>query len=173
MNEKPSVSSSDLGPVLGFLVLRLWLAVRALLAGIEKFAGSEVSDQLVDIGGSPNAYGLTASDSEKVYGLSHYNGVPDALYDKLLDEPLIPEFALALFDKALGPALIVVGLMLLLGLATRVSLLVMGLIYVSLTAGLILLKQDAGVAWLGIHVLMVSWALINVKHNRLAILKKW
>ncbi|MEM1107401.1 MAG: hypothetical protein AAGH99_01790 [Planctomycetota bacterium] len=172
MSETAKNPTSDFGHVFGFWLLRLWLSVRAILAGVEKYAGTETSDEVVDIGGSPNEYGLTASGSEKVYGLDQYSGVPRALYDKFLDEPLVSEFALNLYDTALGPALILVGLGLLFGIATRLSLFAMGLIYISLTGGLILLKQDAGVAWLGIHIILVAFALMNVQHNRLAILKK-
>jgi thiosulfate dehydrogenase [quinone] large subunit len=49
----------------------------------------------------------------------------------------------------------------------------MGLLYTSLTFGLILIKQDAGVAWLGIHILMIVAALALANYNRFALLKKW
>jgi len=61
----------------------------------------------------------------------------------------------------------------LLGLGTRVSLLVQGLIYIALTVGLILIRQDDGIAWLGIHIALVAFALMLAKHNRFALLKKW
>ena len=67
----------------------------------------------------------------------------------------------------------ILGLTVLLGIATRISLFAMGLMYTSLTFGLILLKQDAGVAWLGTHIIMIVIALVLAKHNRLAILNKW
>ena len=70
-------------------------------------------------------------------------------------------------------ALIILGLTILLGVASRVSLLLLGLIYISLTWGLILIKQDSGIAWLGIHVIIVAMALNWANHNRLCILKKW
>ena len=54
-----------------------------------------------------------------------------------------------------------------------ISLFAMGLLYISLTVGLILLGQDAGIAWLGIHVLMIAVALFHAKHDRLAILRKF
>ncbi len=166
MDDKTSdTPSSDKGAVFGFLTLRLWLAARALVTGLEKFAGSKASEVAVDIDGAPNTYGLTASESDKVYGLSHYHGVPEALYDKLASEPLIPGFALKLYDMALGPLLILFGLTLLLGIYTRISLFAMGLIYTSLTIGLILLKQDAGIAWLGIHILLIAVALFHARHN--------
>jgi thiosulfate dehydrogenase [quinone] large subunit len=49
---------------------------------------------------------------------------------------------------------------------------VQGLLYCSLTVGLILLKQDGGIAWLAIHVLLIVVALMSVKHNRFQILAK-
>jgi thiosulfate dehydrogenase [quinone] large subunit len=73
----------------------------------------------------------------------------------------------------LGPALIATGLMLLLGLGTRISLFIQGLLYIALTVGLIIIKQDDGISWLGIHVALVAFALVLVRHNKLAILKKW
>ncbi len=163
----------DLGATLGFLSLRLWLAVRAILTGIEKFAGTTTSDAAVEIDGAVNTYGLTASATDKVYGLEHYHGVPPALYDKLASEPLIPGFLLKAYDVVLGPALILVGVTLLVGIATRVSLFVMALLYLSLTIGLILLKQDGGITWLAVHVLLVAVALFNVRHNRLAVMRKF
>jgi len=37
--------------------------------------------------------------------------------------------------------------------------------------GLILLKQDAGIAWLGMHVALTVGALLLVKHNRFEAVK--
>jgi thiosulfate dehydrogenase [quinone] large subunit len=65
------------------------------------------------------------------------------------------------------------GVMLLIGLGTRLSLFVQGLIYVALTVGLILIHQEDGVAWLGIHIALVAFALTLAKHNKFALLKKW
>lgn len=169
----PTPKATDAGSSLAFLILRLWLGVRALVAGIEKFAGTSVSDQGVTIDGQVNDYGLTSAQADKTYGLGNYSGVPEALYNRFVDEPLIPQFALAIFDRVLGPALIVLGVTLLLGIAVRSTLFLMGLLYTSLTIGLILIKQDAGVAWLGIHVLLVAAALRFVNDNRFTLMKKW
>lgn len=162
-----------LGSTLGMLLLRLWLAMRAIQTGIEKYAGTKTYDKEVTIDGAPNDYGLVEGGTEKVYALSNYNGVPAALQEKFSSEPLIPAFALNLYDIVLGPALILFGLTLLLGIATRISLFAMGLIYTSLTFGLILIKQDAGIAWLGIHIILIVMALALAKNNRFTILKKW
>jgi len=171
-NATASTSGPDLGASLGFLLLRLWLSVRAIFTGIEKFAGSKSSDAPVEIDGAINTYGLTSAQSDKFYSLGNHHGVPDSLYVKLQSEPLLPEFALKFFDASLGYVLIALGLTLLLGIASRISLFLMGLVYIGLTLGLILLKQDAGIAWLGIHVLLVAFALFHVRYNRFALMRK-
>lgn len=156
------------------LLLRLWLAARAIQSGVEKFAGTgKPIESAVLMDGAPNAYELTESTATKVYALGNYNGVPAPLYDQFINEPLIPEFALNLYNVILGPALIILGLTLLLGIATRCSLFLMGLVYTSLTFGLILIKQDAGIAWLGVHIIMIVLALALAKYNKFAILRKW
>ncbi|WPJ96219.1 hypothetical protein SH580_00700 [Coraliomargarita algicola] len=164
---------NDLGLTLGMLTLRLWLAIRAIQTGIEKFAGEKSIDSTVVIDGAPNSYGLTEATAGKVYALSNYHGVPAPLMDKFANEPLIPGWGLGIYDAILGPVLIILGLTLLLGLATRFSLFLMGLVYTSLTFGLILIKQDAGVAWLGIHIVMIVMGLALAKYNKFAILHKW
>ncbi len=174
MTSKENICSNDLGYTLGILLLRFWLAVRAFQTGIEKFAGSgKPVDSTVLVDGAPNTYGLTETTAAKVYAMSNYKGVPAPLYDKFINEPLIPEFALNIYNVVLGPALIILGISLFLGIATRFSLFLMGLIYTSLTFGLILIKQDAGIAWLGVHIIMIVMALALAKYNKFAILKKW
>lgn len=162
-----------LANIYGAGLLRIWLAVRAIQTGVEKYTGLHGSDKLVNIDGKPNDYGLTEATQVKEYAMSHYHGVPEALMKKFQAEPLMNLKMLALYDKVLGPALIVLGLTILLGIATRTSLFLLGLLYVSLTFGLILIKEDSGVAWLGIHMIMIVMALSMSKYNRLCVLKKW
>lgn len=159
----------------GSFLLRLWLAMRAIQTGLEKYAGTSTSDQPVTVDGAPNEYGLTAATSTKEYALSHYHGVPQALYEKFAKEPLMTATSLKIYDIVLGPALIILGVTILLGLAYRTSLFALGLLYISLTWGLILLGDmgTPGVAWLGIHMILIVMALVLADHNRLAILKKW
>lgn len=165
--------SNKLALTYGALLLRIWLAVRALQTGIEKYSGTTASDQAVTIDGAVNSYGLTAGTAVKNYALGNYNGVPAALMKKFEAEPLMLKFMLPLYDKILGPALILLGLTILLGIASRTSLFLLGLLYISLTWGLILIKQDDGVSWLGIHMILVTLALMLAEHNRFTILKKW
>ncbi len=159
----------------GAILLRLWLAVRALQTGIEKFAGTTTEGTAVKIDSEPNEYGLETVEKVKEYSLSNYHGVPEALYDTFSKEPLIPGFFLKAYDWVLGPALLILGLTILLGIASRVSVFLLGLLYVSLTWGLILLgaQGDPGVAWLGVHMIMIVMLLMLSEHNRFCILKKW
>jgi thiosulfate dehydrogenase [quinone] large subunit len=173
--ENPTPGGCDCERTLAFLVLRGWLAVRAIVTGIEKFGAYQtIQKPLVDpVTGMEDPSGAMVDVKMKFYALTNYSGVPPALKDKFANEPLLPYFALTIFDKLLGPALIITGIMLLLGLGTRLSLFLQGLIYIALTVGLILIHQDDGISWLGIHVALVALALVLVKHNKLAILRKW
>lgn len=164
----------NLALVYGSLLARLWLGVRALQTGIEKFAKTvQVDGQAVQVDGAANAEGLTTVTSAKVYSLEHYHGVPEVLMKKFEAEPMMLKFALPLYDKLLGAALLTLGVTILLGIAYRCSLFALGLLYISLTWGLILIKEDGGVAWLGTHMILIIAALALAQHNRLAIMKKW
>jgi thiosulfate dehydrogenase [quinone] large subunit len=159
---------------LAFWMLRGWLAVRAILAGLEKFGAYKTIQQpLLDANGQPDAGGAVVEMKVKFYALANYNGIPASLQSKFANEPLLPHFATTAFNYLLGPAFIITGVMLLLGLGTRISLLVQGLIYIALTVGLVLIGQNDGPAYLGIHLALVAFALMLAKHNKLALLKKW
>jgi thiosulfate dehydrogenase [quinone] large subunit len=173
--ETKSTGGCNCDHTLAFLILRGWLALRAIATGIEKFgAYKTVQQALIDpTTGQPDASGAMVDAKVKYYALANYSGVPAGLKGKFANEVLLPRFALSTFDHLLGPALIITGLMLLFGLGTRISLFVQGLIYIALTFGLILIKQDDGISWLGIHVALVAFALLLAKNNKFTLLKKW
>lgn len=158
-----------------FLALRLWLGVRALFVGIEKFGSyHSVAQPLIDPQtGQPDASGVMVNVNIKSYALANYAGIPAALRDKFSHQPLLPKFALVAFDKMLGPAFIVTGIMLLIGLGTRLSLLAQAALFIALTVGLVLIDQSDGVAWLGIHIGLVAGAFLLAQHNKFVVLKKW
>ncbi|AKJ64396.1 DoxX family membrane protein [Kiritimatiella glycovorans] len=161
------------GKTWAFLTLRIWLAMRAIVTGIEKFTGTKIEEQpLLDEFGEPDISGAMVEVKTKVYGFEHYHAVDPSLAEALGKEPLLPDFFLTPYYAVLGYALIGLGLMLLVGLFTRTSLFLMGLLYTSLTFGLILIQQDGGVAWLGIHILMIALALSWADDNRLALTQK-
>lgn len=158
-----------------FWALRLWLGARAMFVGIQKYAAyKSVAMPLIDPStGQPDASGVMVNVNIKSYALANYAGIPAALRDKFAHEPLFPKFALVAFDKLLGPAFILTGMMLIIGLGTRVSLLVQGLLFIALTVGLVLIDQNDGVAYLGIHIGLVAAAFVLARHNRFAVLRKW
>lgn len=169
--------SADWGPTFAFWVLRGWLGVRAVVTGIEKYAGVKVAEGVPWKGpdGKPDPSGALAEGGipTKFYELKNYHGIPEGLMKKFQKEPMLPEWAMNLFGTALGPLLILTGIATLIGLGQRISLLVQGLIYIMLTVGLILIGQNDGVAWLGIHCGLVALALVLAKHDRLCVCKKW
>jgi thiosulfate dehydrogenase (quinone) large subunit len=158
-----------------FLALRLWLGVRALFVGINKFAAYKaVAMPLIDPStGQPDASGVMINVNVKSYALANYAGIPVALRDKFAHEPMFPKFALTLFDRLLGPAFILTGIMLIIGLGTRISLLAQALLFIALTVGLVLIDQNDGVAYLGIHIGLVAAAFVLAQHNRFVVLKRW
>lgn len=166
-----SCFSEKLALVFGSILCRLWLGVRALQTGIEKFAGEKAVNAEVEAGGA--ATGLYAGSSVKEYSMAAYHGVPETMMEQFKAEPLMLKFALPLYDKVLGPALILMGLTVILGVGTRISYLAQGLLYISLTWGLILLNQSSGVAWLGTHMILIVMGLYLIKHDRFVLLKKW
>ena len=87
----PASNCCDL--MLAFWVLRLWLGVRALLAGIEKFgAYQSVAMPVIDPAtGQPDASGVMVNVNVKHYAFANYSGVPAALKDKFTHEPLLPK----------------------------------------------------------------------------------
>lgn len=158
-----------------FLALRLWLGVRALFVGIQKYAAyRSVATPLLDPAtGQPDASGVMVNVNVKSYAWANYAGIPTALRDKFSHDPLFPKFALVAFDRMLGPVFILTGIMLIVGLGTRLSLIAQALLFIALTVGLVLIDQSDGVAWLGIHIGLVAAAFLLVEHNRFTVLKKW
>lgn len=157
----------------GSVLLRAWLGVRTVQSGIEKFATNTLVERPQMADGEPT--GLVETVSMKTYQLSAYKGIPDALKSVFADQPMIPGFMLPIYNAVLGPALIILGLTVLLGIASRVSLLLMGLLYVSLTWGLVIWGEpgNAGVAYLGTHIVLIVMALHLTRHDCLRVLKKW
>ena len=167
--------SDKLALISGSVLLRVWLGVRAIQSGIEKFATTTQVERLVEVDGVPNDYGLTEEATVKAYEFGAYKGIPPALEATFSDQPLIPAFMLPVYNIVLGPALLILGFTVLLGIASRASLFLLGMLYVSLTWGLILLGSagDAGVAWLGTHIILIVLALQLTRHDPLRVLKKW
>jgi thiosulfate dehydrogenase (quinone) large subunit len=128
-----------------FLLLRLFLGLRALLAGIEKF----------ELGGTYSTANYTTSMTRMATGITGAS--------------FLPLWATRCFALSIGYVLLVLGVALLLGLKTRSALVLMGLTYVALAFGLMAVQESDGVAWLGVHVGLVVAALLLVRYNRFAL----
>lgn len=128
-----------------FLVLRLWLGLRALLAGLEKF------------------------ESKGSYSLENYTTNMKRMATGITGASFMPLSMTTGFALSIGFILVLLGVAILLGIKTRFSLFLMGLTYVALSFGLMAVQESDGVAWLGMHVALVAGALVLVQHNRFAL----
>ncbi len=131
--------------VAAFLLLRLFLGLRALMSGVEKF----------ELGGS--------------YSLENYSTTMTRMATGITGASFLPLWATRAFALPLGYVLLVLGVALLLGLKARVILFLMGLVYVALAFGLMAVQQGDGVAWLGVYLGLVVAALVLVRHNRFSV----
>jgi thiosulfate dehydrogenase [quinone] large subunit len=128
-----------------FLILRLWLGLRAFFAGLEKF------------------------ESKGSYSFAGYYENMKRMATGITGASFLPLWSTKLFAFAIGYALIALGITLLLGIKTRLTLLASGLLYVALSFGLMIVQEAEGVAWLGMHVALVVGALLLVQYNRFAL----
>ena len=128
-----------------FALLRLFLGLRTLFAGVEKFEAKG-----------------TYSFANYYDNMTHMaQGIPGASF--------LPLWATKFFAHSLGYVLLVLGAALLLGLKTRFTLILTGLVYVGLSFGLMAVQESEGIAWLAIHVGLIVGALVLVRHNRFAL----
>lgn len=132
-------------PTAAFLLLRLFLGLRAFLAGVEKF----------ELNGR--------------YSLENYSQNMGRMASGITGASFLPLWATKAFAFSLGYVLLLLGVTILLGIKTRLSLIAMGLVYVALSFGLMAVQESDGVAWLGVHVGMTAAALLLVHHNRIAL----
>lgn len=128
-----------------FLILRLFLGLRTLLAGVEKF------------------------EANKSYSWENYTTNMGRMAGGISNNSFLPLWMANMYAMTLGPLLALLGLAVLLGVKSRVTLAVTGLLYVSLGFGLMAVQEGEGVAWIGMQVLMFSVALVLVRHERLAV----
>ncbi len=144
MNENSSSPTPRSDLTSAFLLLRLFLGLRTLIAGLEKF------------------------EANKTFSFSNYSENMGRIGKAISDYSIIPGWATNIFAMSLGFLLVIFGAAILLGIKTRVSLFLGGLVYVGLGFGLMAVQEGEGVAWIGMQVLMFAVALTLVRHNRFA-----
>lgn len=128
-----------------FLLLRLFLGLRTLLAGIEKF------------------------EAKGTYSFANYYENMRRMAEGITGASFMPLWMTKNFAHSLGYLLTVFGILLLLGVKTRLTLFVTGLLYVGLSFGMMAVQEGEGIAWLAVHVIMFAGALVLVRHNRFAV----
>jgi thiosulfate dehydrogenase [quinone] large subunit len=130
-----------------FLLLRLFLGIRTLMAGIEKF------------------------EANKSFSLANYSENMGRMATGISNNSIIPLWAAKTFAMPLGFALTILGLAIILGVKSRAMLFLTGLVYTGLGFGLMAVQEGEGVAWIGMQVLMFAVALTLVRHERFALLR--
>jgi len=139
------VASDSPGHASAFMILRLFLGLRTLVAGLEKF------------------------EANKSFSFSNYYENMNRMATGISGASILPVWATKSFALPLGYLLIALGLAILLGVKTRLALCLTGLVYVSLSFGLMAVQEGEGVAWIGMQILMFAFALTLVRYNRFAL----
>lgn len=130
---------------MAFLSLRLWIGLRMLFAGLDKFKGSDG------------------------YSMEYYKVKMDAIATTVTENSFLPAWSTKLYAMPLGFILVGVGVMVLVGFLNRLALFLAALTFVSLAFGLMVLPDDQESLFLGLHVAITAGALCLVRHNRLSI----
>jgi len=139
----PVVSSREF--CAAFLLLRLFLGLRALLSGLEKF----------ESGGS--------------YSFENYGRNMGRIASGITGASFLPVWATNAFALPLGYILLLLGVGILLGIKTRLALILLGLTWVGLSFGLMAVQENEGVVWMGTYVGLTAGALLLVRYNRFAL----
>ena len=131
-----------------FISLRLFLGLRLLLAGWNKFS------------------------NEAGFAFSHYyDGFVPYILDTFTAQTALPRFILAPYAYSLGYLEIILGLLLLAGVKTKYTLALVALTFVSLAYGQMLLANNDAIAAIGTHLLLTAAALYFLRHNKLEALR--
>jgi thiosulfate dehydrogenase [quinone] large subunit len=128
-----------------FILLRLFIGLRTLLAGADKF------------------------EKNGTYSLANYHENMDRMAQGITGASFLPLWATRNFAHSLGYLMLILGAALLLGLKSRTTLVLTGLLYVGLSFGLMAVQENEGIAWLAVHVGLISGALVLVRHERFAL----
>jgi thiosulfate dehydrogenase [quinone] large subunit len=143
MTENPTTTRCEY--TAAFLLLRLFLGLRTLLAGLEKF------------------------ELKGTYSFANYYENMGKMASGITGASFLPLWMTRNFAHAIGYLLILFGAALLLGLKPRLTLVLLGLTYVGLAFGLMAVQEQQGTAWLAIYIGLIAGALVLVRHNRFAL----
>lgn len=131
---------------LAFMMLRLWLGLRWLIAGIEKF------------------------EYEGVLSMENYTNNMNRIASGISSEAVFPfpEWITKIYAMGLGYEQILLGLLILAGVKLRIMMTLNTLFYISLSFGMMAVASSEGIAWLGTHMVLSVGAMLLVKHQKWA-----
>lgn len=130
-----------------FLALRLFLGLRWLFAGLDKFG------------------------SVGNYSFENYYAKMSGMAGGIAENSIIPGWAAKIFALPMGYIMLILAITILLGIKMRISLIVSLFLYVGLSVGLMAVDEQHGIAWLGIHLIISVMALKLVSHAKWVVLK--
>ncbi len=151
MSDQPAESSCRYGISFVFanLILRLWVALRLFMAGVDKWRGGD--------------------GAKATFNMDNFNVKTDRIAKLMSDNSFLPESMAGPYSKSIGYILIAVGIWVALGLFSEVALLAAGFTVLSLAFGLAALPDDTEVVYIGIHVLIIAFALVTQKANKISL----
>jgi thiosulfate dehydrogenase (quinone) large subunit len=141
------ISSSTLGTAFAHLILRLWVGLRLLWAGLDK---------LREKGGTG-------------FGVEWIGKSMQPIVDNMEQYAFLPKFSISLYAMVLPWALLITGVWAILGFANRLGLFAAGMVFVSLSVGLMALPDDNQVVFRGIEVAITALALMTAHANQFSI----
>lgn len=131
------------------LLLRLWIALRLFMAGLDKFRSGD---------------GASTS-----FTMDNYGKKMEAIAAATNERGFLPLPLCNMYAKPLGFILILAGIWAAVGLFSRLGLLVCGLTMLSLGFGLATMGDDTEVVYVGIHILIIAAALATNHANKLSL----
>jgi uncharacterized membrane protein YphA (DoxX/SURF4 family) len=137
------------------LVLRLWVALRLVMAGVDKFRMGD--------------------GSAATFNSENYKTKTDLISKLISENSLLPAIGfnqgmIDAYAHSLGYILPIVGVWVLVGLFSEFALLAAGLTFISLGFGLAALPDDMELtANIGVGVALVALALITNRHGFLSL----
>jgi thiosulfate dehydrogenase [quinone] large subunit len=131
------------------LLLRLWIGLRLIFAGLDKFRAG--------------------SGEDATFSVENYEKKMQAIANLTYQNGFLPENLCNLYAKPLGYLLLIGGIWAVIGLFSRLGLLFCGFVFLSLGVGLATLPDDAEVVYIGVHILVVAGALATNQHNKLSL----
>ena len=131
------------------LLLRLWIGLRLVFAGLDKFRAG--------------------SGADTTFSLENYQNNKDAIAKLTYENGFLPETLCNLYAKPLGYLLLLGGVWAVLGLFSRLGVFFCGLLFLSLGLGLATLPDDTEVVYIGVHILVAAGALATNQHNKFSL----